>query len=100
MSDRSAHCCLCGALRRPTQAPVGSFGNDDHIVYIADHRPLQEGRWEDRPQLLVFLNIYRNGGVARGQTHMCDDCILVGLRHAKKFVDGAIEALQQPNNPS
>lgn len=36
MTDRSQHCCLCGALRRPTQKPVESFGNGtrclpDHI---------------------------------------------------------------------
>jgi hypothetical protein len=61
---------------------------------MADHRPLKEGRWEDKPQLLVYLNIYRNGGVARGETHMCDDCVLVGLRHAKEFVDTSIEALE------
>lgn len=94
MSGRSAHCCLCGAPRRPTQAPVGSFGNvGSTIVQMADHRPLQEGRWEDSPQLIVNVSMWRNGGTAPGQTHICDDCILVGLRHAKQFVDTSLNAL-------
>lgn len=91
--DRSAHCCLCGAPRRPTQKPVESFGNDVECISMKDHRPLQEGRWEASPQLLVSVSMWRNGGTAPGQTHMCDECIVVGLRRAKKFVDESLAAL-------
>src|SRR3954470_15802518 len=99
MTDRSAHCCLCGEPRRPTQAPVGSFGNNMPIITIGDHRELKPGRWEESPQLLVSVNMWRNGGTAPGQTHMCDGCILVGLESAKQFVDESIAALQ-PKDPS
>ena len=91
--DRSAHCCLCGTRRRPTQKPVESFGNNVECLSIADHRPLQEGRWEANPQLLVSVSMWRNGGTAVGQTHICDECIVVGLTAAKRFVDDALAAL-------
>lgn len=91
--DRSAHCCLCGAPRRPTQKPVEGFGNNVECIAIGEHRPLQEGRWETNPQLLVSVSMWRNGGTAAGQTHICDDCIVVGLEAAKRFVDASLKAL-------
>lgn len=91
--DRSAHCCLCGALRRPTQKPVEGFSNNIECIAIEDHRPLQEGRWEVSPQMLVSVSMWRNGGTAPGQTHVCDDCIVVGLQAAKRFVDASLSAL-------
>lgn len=93
MSDRSLHCCLCGEPRKPTQRPVESFGNDCRIVQIKDHRSLKDGRWEESPQLIVSVSMWRNGGTAPGQTHICDDCIVVGLQHAKQFVDRSLAAL-------
>lgn len=92
MNPRSAHCCLCGEPRKPTQQPVRSFGNDQRIVQMDQHRLMQEGRWEQSPQLLVSVSMWRNGGTNE-HTHMCDSCILVGLEEAKRFVDGAIAAL-------
>ncbi|MHC2353367.1 hypothetical protein ACVMB3_002825 [Sinorhizobium meliloti] len=91
--DRSLHCCLCGASRRPTQKPVESFGNNVECLSIKDYRPLQEGRWEASPQLLVGVSMWRNGGTAPGQTHICDACIVVGLKAAKRFVDDALTSL-------
>lgn len=91
--DRSLHCCLCGARRRATQKPVESFGNSVECISIADHRPLQEGRWEVSPQMLVGVSMWRNGGTAAGQTHICDECIVVGLKAAKRFVDDALTSL-------
>jgi hypothetical protein len=92
-TDRSAHCCLCGQPRKPTQKPVDRFNNGTEIVNMAKHRPMQPGRWENEPQVLVNVGLWRNGGTATGQTHMCDDCILVGLKHAKVWVDTQIAAL-------
>lgn len=87
------HCCLCGAPRRPTQQPVESFGNGMVILNMAHHRPMLDGRWEKEPQLLVQVSIFRNGGIAKGDTHMCDGCIVVGLLEAKRFVDVTLESL-------
>ncbi len=96
--DRTRNCCSCGEPRRPTQAPVPSLNNGTPIVHVADHRPMQEGRWEDRPQLLVNVAIWRNGGTYPGNTHICDGCLLVGLREAKRWVDETIAALEPPGD--
>lgn len=90
--NRSAKCCLCGEPRKPTQAPVQSFGNNQRIIQMDQHRPMQDGRWEQSPQLLVSVSMWRNGGTNQ-HTHMCDGCILVGLKEAKYFVDRAIKDL-------
>lgn len=96
----NAICCLCGAPRRPTQAPVESFGNRLPIIQMRDHRDvLRHPEVEMNPQLLVNVSMWRNGGVdTAGRTHMCDDCILVGLHVAKKFVDESIAALEDPQS--
>ena len=46
-------------------------------------------------QMIVSVSMYRNGGTAPGQTHMCDECIVVGLRQAKLFVDESLAALTE-----
>lgn len=86
------HCCLCGAQRRVTQAPVPSFGNEQRIVRMTEHRPMQNGCWECSPELIVNVSMWRNGGTDQ-HTHMCDDCIVVGLTEAKRFVDAALCSL-------
>lgn len=87
------HCCLCGAPRRPTQHPVEEFGNGTSILNMARYRPMLPDRWEKEPQLLVSVSMWRNGGIAKSETHMCDDCIVVGLLDAKRFVDEALNSL-------
>ena len=99
---RNAICCLCGAPRRPKQAPLASFSNDSRVVHMKEHRDvLRDPEIEMDPQLLVNVSLYRNGGVdTAGRTHMCDDCVLVGLRHAKQFIDQSIAALTAPPEPT
>lgn len=89
----NSRCCLCGAPRRPTQQAVESFGNGTELVPIHDLKPIGEGAWETKPSLLVNVGMWRNGGTAPGETHICDDCIRLGLEAAKRFVDGALSAL-------
>ncbi len=91
---RHAHCCLCGAPRRPTQKPVESFGNGIECLLMREHREIPQGpgQLEISPQMLVNVSIRRNGGGIGGE-HICDDCIVVGLKAAKRFVDDALRAL-------
>lgn len=93
-AERNKFCCLCGEPRRPTQKPVESFSNNLQIVIIKKYRELKPGRWEISPQLLVNVSMWRNGGTAPGETHICDGCIVVGLRTAKEFVDASLAALE------
>lgn len=65
-----------------------------------EHREMKEGRWERAPQMLVNVSMYRNGGIAPGETHMCDGCITVGLREAKRFVDDALRGLGALDAPA
>lgn len=90
---RSDHCCICGERRRPTQKPVPSFGNDIEIVTMKNYREMKPGRWEDSPQLLVSVGLWRNGGTAPGETHICDGCIVIGLKRAKEFCEKALLGL-------
>ena len=92
MSDRSAICSCCGAARRPTQAPVHSFHNNDRLISVKDHREIDTSRIEQSPSLTVSVSIWRNGGGLAGE-HICDDCIVIGLEAAKRFVDSSLSAL-------
>lgn len=94
MSARNANCCLCGEVRRPTQAPVEGFSNNIECITMGDHRELKEGRWEVSTEMLVSVGMWRNGGTSPGQTHICDGCIVVGLKAAKRFVDDSLRALE------
>lgn len=62
-------------------------------IAIKEHRELQSRRWEESPQLLVSVQMWRNGGTVPGETHICDHCVVVGLRAAKRFVDDSLAAL-------
>lgn len=92
----SDHCCLCGQPRRPTQPPVSSFGNQCAVITMRDHRPMQPGRWEDCPQMIVNVAMWRNGGSGHIKAHICDGCIIVGLEEAKRFVERSLAALRTP----
>ena len=59
-----------------------------------DHKPAQMVN-----DLIVYAGVYRNGSTC-DETHLCDECLKVGLRLIKNEVDkllGAIEADQDLN---
>lgn len=86
-------CSCCGAPRRPTQAPVHSFGNShDRSISIRDYREIDPTHIEQSPSLIASVSIWRNGGGLSGE-HICDECIVIGLREAKRFVDRSLAAL-------
>lgn len=80
------YCCLCGEARHPHQPPTETLSNGTAMLNIAGHRELKPGRWETSPQLLVSVCLYRNGGTAKGATHICDECLIVGLEEARSFI--------------
>lgn len=81
------HCCLCGEVRLPHQAPTESLSNQTAMLTMKEHRELKPGRWETSPQMLVNVGLWRNGGTARGATHICDECLIVGLEEARSYVE-------------
>lgn len=81
--NRSAYCSCCGALRG-LSARKDSYSLHD-IVPVVDHRPMQRGDgrlFEQSPQLIVHVGVYRNGGGASTDEYVCNDCLMVGIRHA------------------
>ena len=92
-ASRGQICCCCGAPRHPTQAPVHSFGNSyDRSISVKDHREIDATHIEQSPSLIASVSIWRNGGGLSGE-HICDECIVIGLRQAKHFVDTSLAAL-------
>lgn len=81
------YCCLCGEVRLPHQPPTESLSNQTAMLNMKDHRELKPGRWETSPEMLVSVCLWRNGGTARGSTHICDECLIVGLEEARSFVE-------------
>ena len=81
------YCCLCGEVRLPNQPPTESLSNRTSMLNMKEHRELKPGRLETSPQLLVNVCLWRNGGTAEGATHICDECLIVGLEEARKFVE-------------
>jgi hypothetical protein len=58
----------------------------------------QTGNDADKPaqmvnDLIVNAAVWRNGGTNQ-ETHLCDDCLRVGLRHIKLKVDSALEVIE------
>jgi hypothetical protein len=90
--QRGQFCCLCGEPRKVGEPMRDGIGNHDCIT-MAEHRELKPGRWEVSPQLMAHVGLWRNGGTAPGQTHICDGCTVVGLQAAKRFVDAELTKL-------
>ena len=78
------HCCLCGEVRLPHQAPTESLSNKTAMLIMKEHRELKPGRWETSPQMLVSVCLYRTGGTAKV---LRDECLIVGLEEARRFVE-------------
>ena len=59
---------------------------------MSEFRPLVDGRREQDPSMLLVVQLYRNGGTDE-HSHICDDCVVVGLRQIKEFVDRSLVAM-------
>lgn len=96
--NRTNYCSCCGALRG-LSARNQSYSLHD-IVQVADHRPIQRGDgrlFEMSPQIIVHVSVYRNGGGAATDEHICNDCLLVGIRHALKAFSALVPAPPSDN---
>ncbi|OQX14542.1 MAG: hypothetical protein BWK73_09105 [Thiothrix lacustris] len=81
------YCATCGKPRGIAIARRGWRFNSTIIVPKSDnpeYKPLQMIN-----DLIITANIFRNGGVGH-DTHLCDDCIKVGLIALKSEIDGLL----------
>lgn len=83
MTDRSKFCATCGRERKPLEMrrDVWRFEETPLVPRILDLKP-----WQMTNDLIVMVSIYRNGGTDEA-THLCDDCLRIGLRAIKVTVD-------------
>lgn len=91
--DRSQNCATCGKKRRPLEARRESWGTrlPTQLVpwpAVPEGRPCQSVN-----DLIVGAQVYRNGGTSE-DTHLCDDCLRIGLRAIKAAVDEALEVVE------
>lgn len=90
MGDRSERCATCGR-KRGLEQQRGSWG-----IYPTPFVPRTDNP-EDKPcqssnDLICAVSVYRNGG-AGDDTHLCNDCLRIGLRAIKVAVSEALDEL-------
>jgi hypothetical protein len=88
------YCHTCGKDRGPLTPLRGSWGFMETAEVPRTPEP------ERKPiqminDLIVAVSIYRNGGCAE-TTHLCDDCLRIGLRHVFCVVSRMLEDTQSP----
>lgn len=93
---KNTHCCQCGAPRKVTQAPVANLSRHD-ILVMKDFRTINSNPApgvmnEMSPQLFASFSMYRNGGTD-SNTHICDECFVVGLKHIQCRVTELLDSL-------
>lgn len=91
--DRSKWCATCGKPRGPLEQRRGSFGADELPAVPRAEAAGSPGPWQSYNDLICHVGIYRNGGCDES-THLCDDCLRVGLRALKLRIDGLLAATE------
>jgi len=98
------YCCQCGRRRRPFEAQCTGYTADPGIIHILAYRLKHEMPDEIRkvgfgnetyPQLLARASIYRNGGTDENSTHICPECIAVGLRKLIAIMQEQLDAIEE-----
>lgn len=84
------HCSNCGKRRRPVETPRKSWRFDPGCPITPRSEGDDVAAVEICAQLIIHAHIYRNGG-AGDDTHLCDDCLRVGLRIIKAEVDRLLD---------
>lgn len=91
--NQADFCCVCGQPRGLAQRRE-SWGLKCPTALIPrsanpEHRP-----WQITNDVIYSAGVWRNGG-ADEKTHICDECLRIGLREIKLHIDellGSIEA--------
>lgn len=90
---RADRCCTCGRPRGLAQKRP-SWGLECRTAFVPHTTNPKEHGDQITNDIVVNAGIWRNGG-SDNDTHLCDDCLRIGLRVIKLKVDellGAIEA--------
>lgn len=96
MTTEKDRCCTCGRARGLTQRRQ-SWGLNCPTVIVP-----RTGNPEDRPyqitnDLIYNAGVWRNGG-SDDKTHICDECLRIGLRAIKLKVDELLGEIEIGND--
>lgn len=85
--DSRKFCHCCGAWRR-LEALRCSIGIHE-CVQVEEYKRLSRppgACYEQSPQLIAGVGVYRNGGTSEDH-HICNDCLQLGLRYARDRIN-------------
>jgi hypothetical protein len=83
MTD-SSHCWTCG---RPRGVAVRrASGSIDLLVPVPCYPGPNSQPCQQYNDMICHAGVYRNGGT-NGHTHLCDDCLRLGLRALRAEID-------------
>jgi hypothetical protein len=86
----SLYCCQCGASRPLTRERSTGFSLND-VFSMAKLKPIERCRENEiDPQVIVSVQVYRNGGTDYDRTHICDDCQRVVLVKIRDRLNGVL----------
>lgn len=94
--DRAEHCWTCGRPRGLSQQ------RESWSLRMPTPAIPRTGNPADKPSqgyndLICQVSVYRNGGTDRG-THLCDDCLRIGVRAIKVRIDELLEELGEEHD--
>ncbi len=89
-------CCTCGRPRGLAQRRQ-SWGLDCPTVLVPRTGNPEDRPWQITNDLICNAGVWRNGG-SNDKTHICDECIRIGLRHIKLKVDELLGTLEAGHN--
>lgn len=92
-TDRSKNCATCGKARGPLEQRRASWRFDPRPPLVPRPEQPDARPWQCVNDLIVYAGVYRNGGTDEA-THLCDDCLRIGLRAIKAEVDAALEVAE------
>lgn len=92
MSERSDRCWICGR-KRGLEPLRDAWSLNMPTVFVP-----RTGDPDDKPaqisnDVMVGAYVYRNGGSAKGETHICNQCITVGARAIKVRLSEVLEEI-------
>ena len=91
--DRSKFCASCGKPRGVLEARRESWGLNCRTVIVPRSEDPGLRPWQICNDLIFNAGVWRNGGCDES-THLCDECLRIGLRAIKLEVDRLLEVVE------
>jgi len=90
---RSDFCSTCGKPRGTLEPRRESWGLDCRTAMVPRSDDPTMKPWQISNDLIFNAAVWRNGGTSE-ESHLCDDCLRIGLRAIKLEVDRLLESVE------